>query len=68
MIELAGRSRAFPQTRRRPKMKKDQKQIRIELTEEQKRVLREQTGRDAEAISFTVEELEERIAPIRFYE
>jgi len=46
-------------------MKKDQKEVRIELTEEQKKVLREQTGRDADAINFTVEELEERIAPMK---
>jgi hypothetical protein len=44
-------------------MKKDQKEVRIELTEEQKKALREQTGREAAAINFTVEELEERIAP-----
>jgi len=48
-------------------MKKEQKQVRIELTDEQKRVLREQTGRDAEAINFTVEELEERIAPMKYF-
>lgn len=46
-------------------MKKEQKEVRIELTEEQKKALREQSGREAEAINFTVEELEERIAPLR---
>lgn len=46
-------------------MKQEQKEVRIELTEEQKRVLREQTGREAEAINFTVEELEERVAPLK---
>jgi hypothetical protein len=38
--------------------------VRIDLTEEQKQRIREQTGKDAAAIEFTVEELEERIAPI----
>jgi uncharacterized small protein (DUF1192 family) len=39
--------------------------IRIVLTEEQKKALREKTGQDASAIEFSVEELEERIAPRR---
>jgi uncharacterized small protein (DUF1192 family) len=39
--------------------------VRIELTEEQKKALREQTGQDAAAIEFSVEELEQRIAPLR---
>jgi hypothetical protein len=37
--------------------------VRIELTDQQKQQLREQTGQDASAIEFSVEELEERIAP-----
>lgn len=37
--------------------------VRIELTEEQRKNLKEQTGADASAIEFDVEELEERIAP-----
>jgi uncharacterized small protein (DUF1192 family) len=40
--------------------------VRIDLTEEQKQKIREQTGKDAAAIEFTVEELEERIAPTSF--
>jgi hypothetical protein len=39
--------------------------VRIELTEEQKKALREQSGYDASVIEFTVEELEQRIAPRR---
>jgi hypothetical protein len=39
--------------------------VRIELTEEQKKALREQTGQEATAIEFSVEELEQRIAPVR---
>jgi hypothetical protein len=40
--------------------------VRINLTEEQRQAIREQTGREAAAIEFTVEELEERIAPTSF--
>jgi hypothetical protein len=39
--------------------------VRIELTEEQRKHVRAATGRDAFAIQFTAEELEERIAPLR---
>ena len=43
---------------------KDQKnQFRIELTPEQKDQVRHATGKDAEAVELSVEELEERIAP-----
>jgi uncharacterized small protein (DUF1192 family) len=38
-------------------------QIRIELTPEQKAKVRNATGKDAEAVELSVEELEERIAP-----
>ena len=37
--------------------------VRIELTPKQKDQLKAKTGRDAEAIELTVEELEDRIAP-----
>lgn len=37
--------------------------IRIELTPEQKAMVREATGKDASVVELTVEELEERIAP-----
>lgn len=37
--------------------------VRINLTPEQATVVKTATGRDAEAIELTVEELEERIAP-----
>ena len=39
------------------------KTIRIELTDEQKRLIREETGKDAKAIELTVEDLEERLSP-----
>jgi hypothetical protein len=41
--------------------------VRINLTEEQKAEIRRQTGKDAEAVEFTVDELEERIAPTGKY-
>lgn len=37
--------------------------IRIELTEEQKRKIREATGKDAAAIELSAEELEDRVSP-----
>jgi len=37
--------------------------FRIELTPEQKSQVREATGKDAQAVELSVEELEERIAP-----
>ncbi len=40
--------------------------IRIELTEEQKKQVRNATGKDASAIELTAEELEERVSPGRF--
>ena len=38
-------------------------QVRIELTPEQKAKISAATGKDAEAVELSVEELEERIAP-----
>jgi uncharacterized small protein (DUF1192 family) len=38
-------------------------QVRIQLTPEQKAQVRNATGKDAEAVELSVEELEERIAP-----
>ncbi|MFQ5889507.1 MAG: hypothetical protein ACE5JR_05590 [Gemmatimonadota bacterium] len=43
-------------------MEKKEK-IRIQLTEEQKRQIRESTGKEAAAIELTVEELENRVSP-----
>lgn len=39
--------------------------IRIELTEEQKKQIREETGKDAQAIELTAQELEDRVSPTR---
>jgi hypothetical protein len=41
------------------------KAIRIELTEEQKKLVREATGKEAAAIELSAEELEERVSPGR---
>jgi hypothetical protein len=38
-------------------------QFRIELTPEQRAQVRNATGKDAEAVELSVEELEERITP-----
>jgi hypothetical protein len=40
--------------------------VRIELTSEQKDQVKEITKRHADAIELTVEELEQRIAPLHF--
>ncbi len=44
-------------------MDKNQKLFEIELTEAQKAQVKAATGKDAEKVELTVEELEERIAP-----
>jgi hypothetical protein len=44
-------------------MENSKGQFRIELTPEQKAKLQNATGKDAEAVELSVEELEERIAP-----
>jgi hypothetical protein len=41
----------------------ENKSVKITLTEEQKKQLKQETGQDASTISFSVEELEARIAP-----
>lgn len=45
--------------------RKSRKTIRIELTEAQKKQIREQTGEDVETVDFTVEESEQpqRVTP-----
>jgi uncharacterized small protein (DUF1192 family) len=42
-------------------------QVRIELTPDQKDNIRKATGKDADAVEFSVEELEARIAPIQLF-
>jgi hypothetical protein len=44
-------------------MSKEKEIVRIELTPEQKQLLKKQTGKEADAVELTFDELEERIAP-----
>jgi hypothetical protein len=44
-------------------MKNEKEIVRIELTPEQKQLIKKETGKDAEAVELTTQELEERIAP-----
>ena len=44
-------------------MKKEQEIVRIDLTKEQKDLVKKEIGKDADAVELTVSELEERIAP-----
>ncbi len=37
--------------------------VRTKLTDDQKAQIRKETGKDADAVELSVEELEERIAP-----
>jgi hypothetical protein len=43
-----------------------QNQLRIELTDEQKRQIKTATGKDVAAVEFNAQELEERVAPASF--
>ena len=47
-------------------MDKKPQRIRIELTAEQKKQIKESSGEDVEAIELTAQELEDRIAPVRY--
>ena len=44
-------------------MENKKQTIRIELTEDQKRKIKEASGEEISVIEFTAQELEERIAP-----
>lgn len=46
-------------------MAADQEKVRIDLTEGQRVVVKSKTGKEAEALELSVEELEQRIAPAR---
>ena len=48
-------------------MKSEKEIVRIELTPEQKQLIKQETGKEAEAVELTVDELEERIAPRPMY-
>jgi hypothetical protein len=45
-------------------MSKEQELIRIELTPDVKELVKKTTGKEADAVELTVQELEERIAPV----
>ena len=47
-------------------MKKEKEIVRIDLTAEQKQLIKRETGKEAEAVELTTSELEERIAPKAF--
>lgn len=44
-------------------MKKEQEIVRIDLTPEQKQLVRKEVGKEGDSVELTVKELEERIAP-----
>ena len=44
-------------------MKKEQEIVRIDLTPEQKQLVKKEVGKDGDSVELTVKELEERIAP-----
>ena len=46
-------------------MSSPKEQFRIQLTPEQKSQVKNATGKEAEAVELSVEELEERIAPAK---
>jgi hypothetical protein len=48
-------------------MSKDKEIVRIDLTPEQKQLVKKEVGKDAEAVELTVSELEERITPRMMY-
>ena len=49
-------------------MSKDKEIVRIDLTPEQKQLVKKEVGKDAEAVELTVSELEERITPRMYME
>jgi hypothetical protein len=46
-------------------MSSEKKNVRLQLTPEQKDMIKNATGKTADAVEFTVQELEERIAPFK---
>ncbi|HEU4829294.1 MAG TPA: hypothetical protein VFT04_08865 [Gemmatimonadales bacterium] len=45
----------------------DSKNVKLELTPEQKAMIKNTTGKSADAVEFSVQELEERIAPGKLF-
>jgi hypothetical protein len=61
------RRNSFPQNQFSAKelaVSNPKEQVRIQLTPEQKALVKNATGKDAEAVELSVAELEERIAPM----
>jgi hypothetical protein len=46
-------------------MSSEKKNVRLNLTEEQKAMIKDATGKTTDSVEFTVQELEERIAPMK---
>lgn len=46
-------------------MKKEKEIVRIDFTPEQKQMVKKEIGKEADAVELTVNELEERIAPLK---
>ena len=44
------------------------KRISLKLSPEQQKQVKQETGKDASALEFTVEELEQRIAPFIWFQ
>jgi hypothetical protein len=49
-------------------MKNEKEIVRIELTPEQKAMVKQEIGKEGDAVELTVKELEERIAPRVLYQ
>jgi hypothetical protein len=60
-------SSPLPSHRRQEDYVDKDQQAQTKLTEEQKQKIKSVTQRDAEAVELGVEELEERIAPMKLY-
>jgi hypothetical protein len=54
---------AVPERRLEMEPKNPKQTVRIQLTDEQKKQLLEETGQQIEAVVFNVEQLEDRITP-----
>jgi hypothetical protein len=52
-----------PSIAKRLIMKKEQEIVRIDLTPEQKQLVKKEVGKEGDSVELTVKELEERIAP-----
>lgn len=44
----------------------EKNRVQIKLTPEQREMVRKATGKNAESLELTAQELEERIAPLKF--